>query len=146
MKKLSTKVDSIPSAGTKTDSDTLPIAVSSSHNSSKPLVVCQGGFKKRVLAVIPNHKFTASDIAKEIDYPTQMKNSFFETCPQVSKILLSLCKEGLLYQWVIGTGGGLNGMTYNSHKWELYYVKRDTELAKTLVSHPNRIVSGYRIR
>jgi len=39
MKKLSTKVDSIPSAGTKDDNDMLPIAGSSSHNSSKPLVV-----------------------------------------------------------------------------------------------------------
>ncbi len=38
MKKLSTKVDSIPSAGTKADSDMQPIAGSSSHNSSKPIV------------------------------------------------------------------------------------------------------------
>lgn len=38
MKKLSTKVDSIPSAGTKADSDILPIAGTSSHNSSKPNV------------------------------------------------------------------------------------------------------------
>jgi hypothetical protein len=47
MKKLSTKVDSIPSAGTKADSDTLPIAGSSSHNSSKPLV----GSSYRVILV-----------------------------------------------------------------------------------------------
>jgi hypothetical protein len=39
MKKLSTKVDSIPSAGAKADSYMLPIAGSSSHNSSKPNVV-----------------------------------------------------------------------------------------------------------
>jgi hypothetical protein len=39
MKKLSTKVDSIPSDETKADSDTLLIANSSSHNSSKPNVV-----------------------------------------------------------------------------------------------------------
>jgi hypothetical protein len=38
MKKLITKVDSIPSAGTAADSDTLLIDGSSSHNSSKPLV------------------------------------------------------------------------------------------------------------
>jgi hypothetical protein len=38
MKKLSTKVNSSTSAGTKADSDTLPIAGLSSHNSSKPIV------------------------------------------------------------------------------------------------------------
>ncbi len=44
MKKLITKVDSTTSAGTNADSDTLPIASSSSHNRSKPNV---GGWAVR---------------------------------------------------------------------------------------------------
>ncbi len=48
MKKLSTKVDSIPSAGTNADSDTLPIVGSSSHNSSKPNVIGSARLKELV--------------------------------------------------------------------------------------------------
>jgi len=103
-----------------------------------------GRLMERVVSALPNHKFTASDIAEAIDYKTQMKNGFYETCPQISKILLKLCKQGVLYQWVIGTGGGLDGMTYNSHNWELYYLKRDTDLAKTLLEI--RELNGYRFR
>ena len=119
-------------------------------NEAQPAIVNPllpaGRLMERVVSVLPNAKFTASDIAEAIGYKTQMKNSFYETCPQISKILLKLCKQGVLYQWVIGTGGGLDGMTYNSHKWELYYVKRDSNLAKQLLESRGKYLSGYRFR
>ncbi len=91
-------------------------------------------------------RFSAVDLAHDIGVPTKYGNASYEVCPSVTKELLKLCKDGVLYQWVIGTGGRLDGITFNGYCWEMYYLRRDSDLAKTLIEHPNRIVNGHRIR
>ena len=79
-----------------------------------------------------------------LDKMKELNNQNYDNKGTIFRGKLKLCKQGVLYQWVIGTGGGLDGMTYNSHKWELYYLKRDTDLAKTLLER--RELNGYRFR
>lgn len=122
---------------------------SSNEAHSEPLQQCnvrRSTFKEKVLSVLPDYKFTASDIAELLNIELTVNNGFYKTCPKVSKALLELCKDGILYQWVLGTGGGLDGLSYNSHKWELYYLKRDSELAKQLLMSRGRLLNNYRFR
>jgi hypothetical protein len=102
--------------------------------------------KDRVLSFINsrgNGYYTAADVAREIGYP--LTDGYFETCPQVRRVLTSLCKAGLLYQWITGNGLGPSGITATP-KYNVNFLRRDCELAQTLISHPNRTIVGYRIR
>lgn len=102
--------------------------------------------KQKIISVLPEGRFCAQDIAELLGVETISKNGFNQLAPSITRQLLALCKEGLLYQWIIGTGGGLDGISYNSHKWELYYLKRDCELAKTLLQNRSKYLNGYRFK
>lgn len=105
-----------------------------------------GRLKERIISVLANRqgKFSVVDIAEEIGYPV---DSFgcLATCKNVRVVLTKLCKEGLLYQWVTGNGLSPFAIT-NTAKYSVDYLRRDSELAKTLLDHPNRTLVGYRIR
>ena len=105
-----------------------------------------GRLKERILSVLANRqgKFSAVDIAEEIGYPIDGFGCL-STCKNVRVILTNLCKEGLLYQWITGNGLSPYAIT-NTAKYSVEYLRRDSELAKTLLEHPNRTLAGYRIR
>lgn len=112
---------------------------------AKPLLPA-GRLKERILSVLVNRqgKFSAVDIAGEIGYPID-RFGCLSTCKNVRVILTKLCKEGLLYQWITGNGLSPFSLT-NTAKYSVYYLRRDSNLAKTLLEHPNRTLVGYRIR
>lgn len=105
-----------------------------------------GRLKQRILSVLANRqgKFSAVDIAEEIGYPID-NIGCLSTCKNVRVILTKLCKDGLLYQWITGNGLSPFAIT-NTAKYSVEYLRRDSELAKTLLEHPNRTLTGYRIR
>lgn len=105
-----------------------------------------GRLMKRILPVLANRqgKFTAVDIAEEIGYPLD-KSAYYPTCPNVRVALTKLCKSGLLYQWIIGEGMSASAIS-NTPNYTVNYLRRDSNLAKTLTEHPNRELVGYRIR
>lgn len=105
-----------------------------------------GRLRERVLSVLQDRegKFTAVDIANEIGYPLK-DDAVYPTCPNVRRMLTKLCKEGILFQWV--TGNGISPFTISEvPTYTVNYLRRDSNLAKTLTEHPNRILTGYRIR
>lgn len=105
-----------------------------------------GRLKERILSVLANRqgKFSAVDIAEEIGYPIDGFGCL-ATCKNVRVVLTNLCKDGLLYQWITGNGLSPFAIT-NTAKYSVDYLRRDSELAKTLTTHPNRTLVGYRIR
>lgn len=100
--------------------------------------------RDRILEVLPNlnGRFYAVEVADMIG--AKVKNGgFYQTAPYVTKILTQLCKEGVLYQWIIGVGGK-HDLSDCVPSWEMFYIKRDSDLAKQVVE--SRGVKGYRIR
>lgn len=94
----------------------------------------------------PNGRFTADQIADMVGLPSNEIGTvsyLHRTSPRCSRHLLQLCKEGFLYQWVIGVGSKCD-LTDNAPSWDLFYIRRDSELAQRLTQ--NRTIKGYRIR
>lgn len=91
-----------------------------------------------------NCMFTAVTIAEEIGYPLDY-SAYYPTCKNVRVILTKLCKEGILYQWIIGEGRSVSSLS-NTPTYSVNYLRRDSPLAKTLLNHPNRTLDGHRIR
>lgn len=112
---------------------------------AKPLLPA-GRLMERILPVLANRqgKFTAVDIANEIQYPLD-ESAYYPTCPNVRRALTKLCKRGLLYQWIIGEGLSASEIS-NTPNYTVNYLRRDSSLAKILTEHPNRELVGYRIR
>lgn len=105
-----------------------------------------GRLKERILLHLQNRNgyFTAADIAREIGYPLN-ENGYFDSCPNVRRVLTKLCKEGKLYQWITGNGMSPSAIS-NTPKYNVNYLKVESDLANTLLNHPNRELVGYRIR
>ena len=101
-------------------------------------------FKDKILNILPtiNHKFTCVDIAEIIGAKINMPCAY-ETAPYITKLLTELCKEGILYQRIIGVGG-MNDLSDYAPKWEMWYIRCNTDLAKELLK--KRELNGYRFR
>jgi hypothetical protein len=102
--------------------------------------------KKEVIAFFERHegKYTAVEVAEALEYPVQDGQAFYRTCPSVRRVLTQLCKEGLLYQWVIGTG--MSPLTDRICPYEVSYLKRDSELAGELLKSRGNLLKGYRFK
>lgn len=102
--------------------------------------------KKEILNYLESRNgcFTAADIAREMGLPLA-ETGYFDTAPNVRRILTKLCKEGYLYQWITGNGISPSALS-NTPTYNVNYLKRDSELAITLLNNPNRTINGYRIR
>ena len=102
--------------------------------------------RDKIMSELDNRKygkFDAESIADAIGVP--LKGNLYGTTPNVRRVLTQLCKEGLLYQWVLGNGMQPFALTRTA-TYNIYYLHRDSELANTLINHPNRTIKGYRIR
>lgn len=119
-------------------------------NEAQPAIVNPvlpaGRLKERIVFHLQNRNgcFTAADIAREIDYPLN-ESGYFDTCPNIGRVLTKLCKEGKLYLWITGNGMSPSALS-NTPKYNVNYLKVDSDLANTLLNHPNRELVGYRIR
>ncbi len=105
------------------------------------------GLKQKILSVfdeLPQRYFIAAQMANEIGYPTN-EYGYFSTCKNVRIAMTKLCKEGFLYQWVTGNGQSPSALS-NTATYSVNYLRRDSDLAKTLLNNPNRTLDGYRIR
>jgi hypothetical protein len=91
-----------------------------------------------------NGAFIAADIARAINYPMK-ETGYFDTCPQIRRVLTKLCKNGVLYQWITGNGMSPSAIS-NTPKYNVNYLKRNSDLASILLKHPNRQLVGYRFR
>lgn len=114
-------------------------------NDAKPLLPA-GRLKERIVFHLQNRNgcFTAADIAREIDYPLN-ESGYFDTCPNIRRVLTKMCKDGKLYQWITGNGMSPSALS-NTPKYNVNYLKVDSDLANILLNHPNRELVGYRIR
>jgi hypothetical protein len=105
------------------------------------------GLKQKIIEVyesMPQRAFIASEMAKEIGYELD-EYGYFATCKNVRVAMTKLCKDGYLYQWITGNGMSPSSIS-NTCTYSIHYMRRDSNLAKTLLTHPNRTISGYRIR
>lgn len=89
-------------------------------------------------------KYTALEVAEAIGHPIAL-TGYYGHCPQVGRVLTQLCKEGVLYQWVTGNGSSPVAFT-NVAKYDVNYLRQDSQLAKDLKQSPSRILKGYRFK
>lgn len=103
--------------------------------------------RKKIISVyekLPQRSFIAADMGRELGYILD-ESGYFATCKNVRVALTNLCKEGYLYQWITGNGLSPSGIS-NTCTYSVNYLRRDSDLAKRLLSNPNRELIGYRIR
>lgn len=102
--------------------------------------------KKRIMEHVQGlgHWFTAVDVATALGVELDASH-YFPKCTRVRRILTELCKDGMLYQFITGEGRMPSGITKTA-TYSVNYLNRNTELANTLLTHPNRRLNGYRIR
>ena len=102
--------------------------------------------EKRILEVFPKEARTsASELAVVLGYNTteRITRGFVsETCPYITRVLLKLCRKGLIFQWIVGYATHADVSDY-APSYEMEYIWHDSQFALELLAR-RKPKYGYR--